>query len=93
MWIGAAWGVWGLAMIAVFILAIRLSYAVERRSPQLENRSGVPRKAMLFHTIVNRGVAPDAETQRLRRRMNLLLLVNVAGFASMFVALRLLRPM
>jgi hypothetical protein len=73
-------GLWGVAMIATFIQAIRLSYRIEARSPELRNRSGFPRNAMIFHTILNLNVADDAETQALRRRMIVLLLANVAGF-------------
>ncbi|MEV8644735.1 hypothetical protein AB0V79_26770 [Mesorhizobium ciceri] len=43
-------GVWALAILAVFIQAIRLSYRIEARSPDLTNRSGFPRKAMMFST-------------------------------------------
>ncbi len=88
---GGSWfyifsGLWGLAMIAVFIQAIRLSYKIERRSPELENRSGLPMRAQIFHTVTNWKVARDPETQELRRRMNTLLLVNLAGFAVMWAA-------
>ncbi|MBZ9990719.1 hypothetical protein LB572_26800 [Mesorhizobium sp. BH1-1-5] len=76
-------GLWALAMLVVFVQATRLSYRIEARSPGLTNRSGVPRKAMLFHTITNLNVARDAETQALRRRMIMLLLVVVAGFLAM----------
>jgi hypothetical protein len=69
-----------VAMIATFIQAIRLSYRIEARSPQLRNRSGFPRNAMIFNTIFNLNVADDAETQAIRRRMIVLLLANVAGF-------------
>ncbi|MFI0843586.1 hypothetical protein [Mesorhizobium sp. IMUNJ 23232] len=74
-------GIWGLVMVAVFIQAIRLSYRIEARSPALTNTSGFPRNAMIFLTVTNSGVARDAETQGMRRRMNLLLLVNLLGFA------------
>jgi hypothetical protein len=77
-------GGWGIVMLAIFILAIRLSYAIERRSPDLQNTSGVPRKAMMFHTMFNLRVARDGETQAMRRRMNFLLLANLVGFALMF---------
>lgn len=82
-----ATGLWGLAMIVVFIQAIRLSYRIEARSPDLTNRSGVPRKAMIFHTVTNWKVARDAETQAMRRRMNLLLAVNLAGFLLLWAGL------
>ena len=80
-------GIWGIAMIAVFIQAIRLSYRIEARSPDLTNRSGVPRNAMILHTVTNRNVARDLETQTLRWRMNRLLLVNLAGFVLLWVGL------
>jgi hypothetical protein len=84
-------GVWALAILAVFIQAIRLSYRIEARSPDLTNRSGFPRKAMMFHTITNMNVARDAETQGMRRRMNRLLLSVLAGFVLMWAGLYLVR--
>ena len=74
-------GVWALVILAIFIQAIRLSYRIEARSPDLRNTSGFPRNAMMLHTVTNWNVARDAETQAMRRRMNLLLLVVLAGFA------------
>ncbi len=82
-WFAILTGLWGLAMLAIFVAAIRLSYRIEARSPDLKNRSGVPRKAMIFHTVTNLGVARDDETQSMRRRMNRLLLVNLFGFAGL----------
>ncbi|RUW61583.1 hypothetical protein [Mesorhizobium sp. M7A.F.Ca.US.008.03.1.1] len=84
-------GVWALAILAVFIQAFRLSYRIEERSPDLTNRSGFPRKAMMFHTVTNMKVARDAETQGMRRRMNGLLLIVLAGFAIMGAGLHLVR--
>ena len=84
-------GVWALAILAVFIQAIRLSYRIEARSPDLTNRSGFPRKAMMFHTITNMKVARDEETQAMRRRMNRLLLIVLAGFVVMWAGLYLVR--
>ena len=86
-------GVWALAILAVFIQAIRLSYRIEARSPDLTNRSGYPRKAMMFHTITNMKVARDEETQAMRRRMNGLLLIVLAGFAVMAAGIGLVRRM
>lgn len=80
-------GLWALAVLAVFISAIRLSYQIEARSDALRNTSGVPRKAMILHTMFNWRVARDAETQALRRRMNQRLLVVAAGFALFAAAL------
>jgi hypothetical protein len=84
-------GVWAIAILAVFIQAIRLSYRIESRSPDLTNRSGFPRKAMIFHTITNMNVARDEETQAMRWRMNMLLLVVLAGFLVMWAGLYLVR--
>jgi hypothetical protein len=80
-------GVWGVVMIAGFIQAIRLSYRIEARSPELANRSGVPRKAMILHTVTNWNVAQDAETQALRRRMNRLLLIIAGGFLVLWIGM------
>ena len=53
-------GIWAVAMLAIFIQAIRLSYRVEARSPDLRNTSGIPRNAMLPHVVTNWKVARDA---------------------------------
>ena len=79
-WFYSLAGIWGIAMVAILILAIRLSYRIEARSPQLVNRSGFPRNAMILHTITNWKVARDPETQAMRRRMNTLLVLNLLGF-------------
>ncbi len=82
-------GLWALAMIAVFITAIRLSYRIEARSPDLANRTGLPQRARMLHTVSNWKVATDEETQGMRRRMNRLLLVNLAGFVLLWGGLHL----
>ncbi|RWG80806.1 hypothetical protein [Mesorhizobium sp.] len=84
-------GLWAIAMLVFFVQATQLSCRIEARSPDLVNRTGIPRKAMLFHTVINLKVARDAETQALRRRMIGLLLVVVAGFVLMSVGLFFLR--
>lgn len=86
---GAYWfaGLWGVAMVAVLISAIRLSYRIEARSEGLKNTSGVPRKAMFVHTMLNWHVARDAETQAMRRQMNIRFLIILAGFVLFSVAL------
>ncbi|RWP72624.1 hypothetical protein [Mesorhizobium sp.] len=84
-------GVWALVMLAIFIQAIRLSYRIEARSPDLANRSGFPRNAMMFHTVTNMNVARDEETQAMRRRMNRLLLIVLAGFALLWAGVSLVQ--
>lgn len=79
-------GVWALGMLALFIQAIRLSYRIEARSPDLVNKTGIPFNAQIFHTVTNWKVARDAETQALRKRMNTLLLICLAGMIVMAVA-------
>ena len=71
---------WPTLGIGLLVLVIVLSYQIEKRSPDLLNRTGVPRWAMLFHTITNHKVARDAPTQRLRKLMLLLLVAIVALF-------------
>ena len=77
--------------MAVFIVAVRLSYRIEARSPDLRNTTGFPRKAMMFHTVTNTNVARDPETQAMRQRMNRLLLIVLAGFVVMSAGLYLVR--
>ena len=86
---GVVAGIWGLVMVVILIQAIRLSYRIEARSAALANRSGFPRNAMLHKTIFNIDVAGDAETQAMRRRMILLLLVNLAGMIALAGAIML----
>ncbi|TIL56940.1 MAG: hypothetical protein E5Y32_28425 [Mesorhizobium sp.] len=84
-------GVWALVVLAIFIQAVRLSYRIEARSPGLTNRSGFPRNAMIFHTVTNTNVARDEETQAMRRRMNRLLLIVLAGFALLWAGVSLVQ--
>jgi hypothetical protein len=73
--------IWPALMLAMFVGAIALSYQIEKRSPDLVNRTGVPCMAMFFHTITNMKVARDGKTQSMRRVMLLLL----AGVIVLFV--------
>nr|WP_292772997.1 hypothetical protein [Mesorhizobium sp.] len=84
-------GIWAIVMIVIFIMAIRLSYRIEARSPELINKTGLPQRAKIVHTVTNWKVARDEETQGLRRRMNLLLLINLAGFVLFWAGIRALR--
>ena len=76
-------------MLAAFIQAIRLSYRIEERSPDLRNRTGLPRYAAMPFTVTNWKVARDGETQVLRRRMLGLLAGILAGFVLFWIFLRL----
>ncbi len=80
-------GVWAVVMLAIFIQAIRLSYRIEARSDGLRNTLGVPQKAAMVHTAFNWKVARDPETQALRRRMLLMLLLNLIGFILLWAAI------
>lgn len=86
-WFYALAGVWALAMLAVFIQAVRLSYRIEARSDGLRNRTGLPRYAAMPFTVTSWRVARDPETQALRRRMLTLLGINGGGFALLWAAL------
>ena len=46
---------------------------------------------MMFHTVTNMNVARDEETQAMRRRMNRLLLIVLAGFALLCVGVSLVQ--
>lgn len=71
-----------MATIVAIIQVIRLCYAVEKRSWPEKFAKWPLRHANVFAVAFNvRGVAQDEETQALRRRMNRLLLVALAGFA------------
>ncbi len=84
-------GFWALGVLAIFIRAIQLSYQIEARSPDLVNKSGLPMRAQIFHTVTNYKVAGDPETQALRRRMNRLLLVCLAGMIAMAIGVNWVR--
>lgn len=57
-------------------------WALEARSPALANRSDMPRKAMLFHTIASINVALGAETQMLHWLKVVLLLAGLVLTAA-----------
>lgn len=71
---------WPVLALGMLLAVILLSYRIEHRSPDLANRTGAPRMAMIFHTVTNWKVARDAGTQRLRRIMLALLLAIVILF-------------
>ncbi|MEO3388659.1 hypothetical protein [Mesorhizobium sp. CAU 1741] len=79
--VSAFMSIWPLVTISLFIGAILLSYRIEKRSPDLVNRTGFPRWAMMLHTITNLNVARDGRTQSMRRTMLLLL----GGVVLMFI--------
>lgn len=84
-------GLWGLAMIANLIWATRLCYRVEARSPAWARRPGsLPTYAAWLPVMFNYKVARDAETQALRRRMNLHLALMPIGFLVMWLMVALL---
>lgn len=72
--------VWPQLAVAMFVIVIILSYQIEKRSPDITNRTGLPRWAMLFHTVTNSGVARDRKTQMMRRAMLALLAAIIALF-------------
>jgi hypothetical protein len=73
--------IWPQLGIAMVLGVIFLSYAIEKRSPDLTNRTGVPRFAMVFHTIFNISVARDRQTQLMRA----LMLALLAGIVVLFI--------
>jgi hypothetical protein len=80
--------------MAMFLVAILLSYRIEKRSPDLVNRTGFPRWAMFFHTMTNLNVARDGKTQSMRAIMLLLLAGVVLLFILVAIAVNTIeRPM
>lgn len=78
-------GLWGAASIALLISAARLSYRIEARSGRRPLKGGLPGYANVIPTAFNIGVARDAETQALRRRMN----GRLAAILALFAVFRL----
>ena len=78
-------GLIGVSIIAVFISAIRLSYAAEARSKPESSGSGLPRNTNIWGVALNMGVARDEETQVLRRKVNLRLAVIAGLFLLMIL--------
>lgn len=92
-WIGIFGGIWGLAMIALLVPAIRYSYAVERRSYPEKFEGRLPRRANVFAVAFNfPSIARDAETQVLRWKMNRLLLVILGSSIAMAIFLMIVTP-
>ncbi len=92
-WIGIIGGVWGLAMIALLIPAIRYCYAAERRSYPEKFEGRLPRRANFIAVAFNfRSIARDAETQALRWKMNRLLLIILASSLAMALFLKIAVP-
>ncbi len=88
-WFFVITGAWAVASLAAFIQAIRLSYRIEERSPDLMNRTGLPRYAAMPFTAANFKVARDDETQALRGRMLGILAGILIGFFVLWIFLRL----
>ena len=91
-WFFLVSGLWGVAMVATLIDATRICYAIEKRSGTKPARSGLPAFANVVPVALNIGVAADAETQAMRRRMNMRLLVILGGFVAFWTFLRIAGP-
>jgi len=78
-------GVFGIAGIGVFILAIRTSYAIERITHPRPQGS-LPRYTNVIRSAFGRGVDPaDAEAVGLVKRLRILLLIVVLLMAGLAV--------
>lgn len=78
-------GILGAAIMAVFLSAIRLSYAIEARSDPVKAARSIGYTNM-FAVAFNAGVARDAETQALRAKV----LMRLAVIGALFAGLALL---
>ena len=81
-------GLWAVATVALLVSAARLCYRIEARSGRRPLRSGLPGYANVLPVAFNLGVAGDAETQALRRRMKARLVVILAGFGLFYLSAR-----
>ncbi|MEZ5810110.1 MAG: hypothetical protein R3D45_01740 [Rhizobiaceae bacterium] len=87
-WLAIVGGVWGIAVLALFIPAIRYCYAAEKRSYPEKFEGRLPRRANMIAVAFNfAGIARDAETQALRWKMNRLLIVILASYLAMGIAI------
>lgn len=84
--------VWAAGVITLLILAVRICYRIEYRSGIGRARSSVPVYASIVPVAFNMGVARDAETQAMRRRMLLLLLGILVAFAAFGILINLAEP-
>ncbi len=74
--------VWGVVTLVLFLIVLKLCYRIEARSLP---PGKAPRRwgyADIIGVSFNVGVARDAETQGLRRRMLILLALIVIGFIA-----------
>jgi len=79
-------GLWGLAMVAILISAIRLCYEIERRSGW-KKPGALPTYAAWIPVLLNRNVAQDDETQALRWRMIQRFVTILVGFGFFYLVL------
>lgn len=92
-WLGIVGGIWGLAVLVLFIPAIRYCYAAEKRSYPEKFKGRLPRRANMIAVAFNfADIARDAETQALRWKMNRLLLIILAAYVAMGIAVFAFRP-
>ncbi len=83
-WLFPISALWAIATLYLFFQATRLCYRIEKRShPERFSPGAVPRRANWIAVAFNYKVARDAETQALRRSMNVYLIVIMAGFIAM----------
>lgn len=82
-------GVWALVVLALFIAAIRLSYAIEKRVGP-PNRTGLPRYTNILASAF--GSKGDGEVAAMRGKLRRLLVAILALFALFAALLPLLRP-
>jgi uncharacterized membrane protein len=88
---GTIAGLWGIAMIAVFLQAIRLSYAIERRLGKIGGW-GFPVNTNLLASAFGGRANEDSELAAMRRRLRRLLAVVVIGFALFGAAFWIFAP-
>ena len=77
-------GLFGFLGICVFIIAIRTSYAIERKTHP--RPGGLPRYTNVVRSAIGRGVDPDdSQTLGLVKRLRLLLLIALGLIVGLAV--------
>lgn len=85
-------GVWGVVVIGLLLVLLRLSYRIERRSNPEKFKRWPMRYANPIGTALNINVARDAETQGLRKKLLLILMIISALMVAFALVVIVILP-
>ncbi len=84
-------GTWALGILVLFIFAIRLSYAIEKKVGK-KSRWGLPHYTNLFASAFGGSAGEPVELRAMRRRLRWMLAACLAGMAMMAAVVILAGP-